>query len=157
MSLSNLRHIIMDYAKELAELGIVCKNGGKYMFELILYKKAVAYYDESVVNNSDALLIPNRVERLNALGITSIYLDHAVKWKEKTWMELLRCTVGEEGIQERKLQQEQWNVWINNSKLCDENCENCKHFKQKWIKIKTTTNKQKLKQKWDELCNEFEH
>jgi hypothetical protein len=150
-------------SKELAELGIVCKKEVKEIgFALHLYKKAVAYFDDAVVKNSEALLIPDRVERLNALGITSIYLDHAVKWKEKTWMELLRCTVGEEGIQERKLQQKlweaQWVVWRSQmSGRCDENCENCKKFKQKWIKIKKTTNKQNLKRKWNELCNEFEH
>jgi hypothetical protein len=152
----------MDYAKELAELGIVCKNGGKHRFELSLYKSAAAQFDEAVVKNSEALSIPDRIERLNALEITSIELDHAVKWKEKNWMALLRCTVGEEGIRARKLQQQlweaQWVVWRSQmTGLCEEDCEYCKKFNQKWIKIKKTTNKQNLKQKWDELCNEFYH
>ncbi len=152
----------MDYTKELAELGIVCKIGKEIGFELCAYKKAATHFDEAVMKNSDALLFPDRVERLNALEITSINLDHAVKWKEKTWTELLRCTVGEEGIQERKLYQKlweaQWVVWRSQKAgLCDKKCENCKHFKQKWVQIKTTTTQQNLKQKWDELCNEFEH
>jgi hypothetical protein len=152
----------MDYAKELAELGIVCKNEMP-CYELHLYKNAAKHFDEAVMKNSDALLIPDRVERLNALEITSLYLDHAVKWKEKTWMELLRCTVGEDGIQKRKLQQElweaQWVVWRNESFVCrNENCETCKEFDRRCCELETEiTDEEELNKKWEQLCNEFDH
>jgi hypothetical protein len=103
----------MNFTSCLADLGIVCdedKYNGRLWSAIIHYKNAVLRLDDAIIQHSSALSISDRIKRLESLNLSS--LANAVKYKERTWNDLLLCTVGKEGIQERKDRQEEWEAQL---------------------------------------------